>query len=163
MNTRHNRTTITREWFTAKEIKNERKKYEVRQVTCFLLSKDNELLLVSKNFIKWSVTAGHFEKDKDKTFKDTAIREIYEESGLDISKYRNEIKFLGYCIVRENDTYIQVRMFLKLHYKDSEESRPKPVDGDTVKIAKFHSIEQSLEKVTWLANSDGWRILKSII
>ena len=54
----------TRKWYPNLEIKEEHKNLPVRQVTCFIITRDEKLLLVSKDGNSWSVTAGHYEKRK---------------------------------------------------------------------------------------------------
>ena len=159
----------TRKWYTDLKVKEEHKNLPVRQVTCFVVTRDEKLLLVSKDGDNWSITAGHYEKKKDPTYIDTAVREVYEESGLDISKFTDNIKWLGYYVVEDVeeksgevvDTYLQIRMFLHLDI-DSEEIFLKPMEGDSVKQAKFFSFAESTNLVRWLGESGEWKAIKNI-
>lgn len=56
-----NEIVYTREWFSNLEVSDIHKNLRVKQVTCFIITKDKKLLLVSKDGSKWSVTAGHYE------------------------------------------------------------------------------------------------------
>jgi len=160
----------TREWYPDLKIKEIHKHLPVRQVTCFIISKDNNLLLVSKDGNSWSVTAGHYEEEKDPTYIDTAVREVYEESGLDISDLTDNIGRLGYYVIEDVeeesgkvvDTYLQIRMFLVLN-KNAKEVSLKPTEGDLVKHAKFFSIEESMKLVKWLEKSPEWEVIKNIL
>ncbi len=156
-------------WYTDSELRPEHRDFPVRQVTCFVITKDDKLLLVSKNGEKWSVTAGHYEAQKDPDFTQTAIREVYEESGLDISKYAEGIKRLGYYVVQDVekesknvlDTYIQIRMLLVLDLHSKEISL-KPTEKDLVKHAQFFDIKKSMELIKWLRDSGEWKAIKKI-
>lgn len=160
----------TREWCSDLNIKEIHKHLPVRQVTCFIISKDDKLLLVSKDGDSWSVTAGHYEEEKDPTYIDTAVREVYEESGLDISGLTDNIERLGYYVIEDVeeqsgkvlDTYLQIRMFLVLN-KNAKEVSLKPTEGDLVKHAKFFSIEESMKLVKWLEKSPEWEVIKNIL
>ncbi len=160
----------TREWYPDLKIKEIHKHLPVRQVTCFIISKDNNLLLVSKDGNSWSVTAGHYEGEKDPTYIDTAVREVYEESGLDISGLTDNIERLGYYVIEDVeeqsgkvlDTYLQIRMFLVLN-KNAKEVSLKPTEGDLVKYAKFFSVEESMKLIKWLEKSPEWKIIKNIL
>ncbi len=157
-------------WYTDLEISPEHKNFPVRQVTCFVFSKDKKLLLVSKDSVKWGVTAGHYEAQKDSDFLQTAVREVYEESGLDISKYVEGIRGLGYYVVEDVekksgnvlDTYVQIRMLLVLDIPSKEISL-KPVEEDLVKYAQFFEIEESMKLVEWLRESGEWEAIKKLI
>jgi 8-oxo-dGTP pyrophosphatase MutT (NUDIX family) len=139
-------------------------------VTCFIISNDEKLLLVSKDRNSWSVTAGHYEEKKDPTYIDTAVREVYEESGLDISIFIDKIKGLGYYVIEDVeeesakvvDTYLQIRMFLPLDM-NSEEISLKPIEGDLVKQAKFFGIKESMSLVRWLKDSPEWKVINDVL
>ncbi|NLB12027.1 NUDIX hydrolase [Candidatus Dojkabacteria bacterium] len=159
-----------RRWYPDTQIREEHKNLEVRQVTCFVISKDKKLLLVSKDESSWSITAGHYEQKKDSTYIDTAIREVYEESGLHTSSQRNSIKEMGYYIVEDIEKktgkilekYIQIRMFLRLD-KEAKDLSLKPNEKDQVKYAQFFSLEKSLELIRWLEESPEWKIISVIL
>lgn len=160
----------TRNWYPDPQVRDEHKSLSIRQVTCFVLSKDDKLLLVSKDGDSWSVTAGHYEEEKDPTYLDTAVREVYEESGLDISSFREGVKWLGYYVIEDIDagskevldTYLQIRTYLILD-KDSEEIDLKPIEGDLVKYAKFSDTKESIELIRWLEKSPEWEIISKIL
>lgn len=160
----------TRKWYPDLQVREEHKDLPIRQVTCFVLSKNHELLLVSKDGESWSVTAGHYEAEKDPTYIETAVREVYEESGLDISALREDIKWLGYYVIEDVDadskkvldTYLQIRTYLILD-KNSAEIILKPIEGDLVKYAKFSDTKESMELIKWLEESPEWEIISKIL
>jgi 8-oxo-dGTP pyrophosphatase MutT (NUDIX family) len=160
----------TRKWYPDLEIKEEHKNLPIRQVTCFVMTKDDKILLVSKDGDSWSVTAGHYEEKKDPTYLDTALREVYEESGLDISALREDIKWLGYYVIEDVDadskkvldTYLQIRTYLILD-KISEEIILKPIEGDLVKYAKFSDTNESMKLIKWLEKSPEWEVIRDIL
>lgn len=165
-----NQLVYTRKWYPDLEIKDEHNNLPVRQVTCFVSTKDEKLLLVSKDGDSWSVTAGHYEKEKDPTYIDTAVREVYEESGLDISGLTDKIRKLGYYVIEDVeeesnkviDTYLQIRMFLSLD-KNAQEVSLEPIEGDLVKYAQFFSLEESIKLIKWLKDSPEWEVIKDIL
>lgn len=164
-----NEIIYTREWFSNLEVSDIHKNLRVKQVTCFIITKDKKLLLVSKDGSKWSVTAGHYEAEKDSSYIDTAVREVFEESGLDISSYIDSIIRLGYYVVKEIekesgkvvDLYLQIRTFLPLN-TDSKGVILKPIEGDLVKYAKFSNFEDSRKLIKWLKDSEEWKAIKAI-
>jgi 8-oxo-dGTP pyrophosphatase MutT (NUDIX family) len=159
----------TRKWFPFPQVKKKHKNLPIRQVTCFVLTKDEKLLLVSKDGESWSVTAGHYEAKKDPRVIDTAVREVYEESGLDISRFVDDIKKLGYYVIEDVekesnkvvDSYLQIRTFLPLDL-DSKDIQLKPKEDDLVKHARFFTIQKSMKLITWLKDSGEWKIIKEI-
>ncbi|MFA7628100.1 MAG: NUDIX hydrolase [Candidatus Dojkabacteria bacterium] len=165
----NNQLIYTRKWYPDLKVKEEHKELPVRQVTCFVISSDEKLLLVSKDGNSWSVTAGHYEEKKDPTYLDTAVREVYEESGLDISMLADKIKRVGYYVIEDVekdsdkvlDTYLQIRTFLPLE-KNSKDISLKPIEGDLVKQAKFFSLEESMKLIRWLSESEEWKAIKDI-
>ena len=155
-----------RKWYPDPKVREEHTDLPIRQVTCFIISNDEKLLLVSKDGQSWSVTAGHYEEKKDSTYIDTAVREVYEESGLDISTLTGDIRWLGYYVIEDVeeksgkvlDTYLQIRTYLLLN-KNSGAVSLKPIEGDLVKHAKFSSIQESIKLIKWLRESPEWERL----
>ena len=150
-------------WYSAEEIKLEHQSIPITQVSCWVFTFDNKLILVSKDAEKWSITAGHIE-DRDSGLKAAAIREVAEEAGLDISSYSENIKMVGYYLVdtidkssrKVIDKNIQARFFVKIN-KRSKELNLRPNEREDkiekVKYAKPFAIAEALEKVKWMGKS----------
>lgn len=138
---------------------------KIRQIYIWLKTLDNKFLLVSKNGTKYQQPGGHPELNEN--INQTIIRELKEEAGLDLVEDNLEdLKLIGYYAVTEdNQTYLQLRFFLKLN-KDSSEYRLQPVERETekeedkIKYAKFFTIEEACNVISWLKGSDE---LKSLI
>ncbi len=165
MNTEHKLT-----WIKENKIKNKHKGIKVAQVSCYVFTSDNKLILVSKNGKKWTITAGHTE-NKDKSLVDTAIREVAEEAGLDISNYKNDMKMSGYFIVETINTnthdvvdkYIQARFFVRINESSSELIlKPNERDDQEVKVryAKTFTIQDAVKEVRWLSKSGDFLEIK---
>jgi len=149
-------------WIESNSIKKIHKHIQVTQVSCWVFTSDNKLILVSKDRKSWTITAGHLEAE-DKTFKDTAIREVYEESGLDISEYKDQIQMAGYYVVKGINEIIQVRLYLKIN--ESSEvlnlipNEPSELESKVI-YAKPFSIQDAINNVDWFKNAGDFIFIK---
>ncbi len=72
------------------------KKGKITQVSGFVLNDKNQVLVI-KNKHGWGIPGGHPETS-DKTLMDVLIREVFEESCVEI---KNKIEYIG-CVIVEN-------------------------------------------------------------
>lgn len=104
---------FTRNWFESKEISLEHIGLEVRQIYVWVVSDDNMVVIVTKDDENSQFPGGHPEEGEDNV--ETALREVNEETGLDISLYISNLKFFGYYLIEENnEKYLQLRYILQL-------------------------------------------------
>jgi 8-oxo-dGTP pyrophosphatase MutT (NUDIX family) len=150
---------IERSFIKSPLIKKEHLNHEVRQVTCWIYTLDKKLVLVSKDKIRWGLPGGHPEDEE--TIEATCLREVREESGVDISKYRSDIKMMGYYLINETTNhntvcYLQIRYVLK--YPESSESidiKPLEKEDEIRKIlyADAFDLISAVELVPWMEGS----------
>ncbi len=107
------RKKITRNWFESEEISPEHIGLEVRQIYVWVVSNDSRVAIVTKNNGDSQFPGGHPEEGEDSP--ETAVREVNEEVGLDISSYISNLRFFGYYLIEENnEKYLQLRYLLQL-------------------------------------------------
>lgn len=153
----------SQQWFEDHDIAEEYANIPILQVNCWMYSTDHKLILVSKDGYEW-----HFPGGKPlpgEYMIHTCVREVREETGLDINSFLNEIKFFGYYLVtnsaaeasekHEPTRFLQVRLSLALD-RPSDDLLLIPQDEespDAVKLADLFTLEQSFEAVLWLQKS----------
>jgi 8-oxo-dGTP pyrophosphatase MutT (NUDIX family) len=93
------------------------------------------------------------------------IREIREETGIDISDQQSDLKFFGYNIVTSNaakvqDRFLQLRYILlhkqesadlSLHTGSEDKHQTYP---DQIKFVKAVDLSIALTMIPWLNNSN---------
>ncbi len=110
----------TRAWYENNRISPEHIDLEVKQIYVWVISKDNMIAIVTKSNGESQFPGGHPEQDENHV--ETAVREVNEEMGLDISPYISKLIQFGYYLVEEaGEKYLQLRYLLKLP-KESQES-----------------------------------------
>jgi len=104
---------FSRNWFESKEILSKHIDLEVRQIYVWVVSKDSMVAIVTKDDGSSQFPGGHPEQAESNI--ETAVREVNEEAGLDISSYLSNLKFFGYYLIEENnEKYLQLRYLLQL-------------------------------------------------
>lgn len=107
---------FTRTWKSGSEIEPEDERIPVRQVYTWILTSDNCAVIVSKDGSRWQLPGG--KPDAGESLVDTAVREAQEESGIDLSPYKDKLHCFGYYVVNEPNAdptdYLQVRMRVDL-------------------------------------------------
>ena len=73
------------EWHRENRVLSEHAQYQVRQVYLWLTSSDNAIVIVSKDGSKWQFPGG--KPSPDESSIDTLIREVFEETGINIEQY----------------------------------------------------------------------------
>ena len=121
-----------------------------------ILNEDNTKILLVKNrylwekfkMEKWSPPKGHYEREKDKNYLDAAIRETYEETGIQL-KYK-QIKPL---MIRINLTYY-------FPISISEESVQNCVPVDKWEIIETKWIElKEIEKTDYVKKNRDLKVI----
>lgn len=160
-------------WIASDKILDKHSKIITTQASCWVFTQDKKVILVSKDKEKWTITAGHPEST-DSDFKQTAIREVYEESGLDISAFKDQISMLGYYIVETLDKYtkklikktIQIRFFIVINaHSFSLKLKPneRQDQTDKIKFVNAFTLSEAALKVKWLPTSKDFIKLKKIL
>ncbi len=161
------------EWYAVNAILPVHKNLFIAQASCWVICADKKIILVSKDNKKWTIPAGHTEKS-DVDYFDTAIREVAEETGLDISKKKNDLRVLGYYVIKaldkekgtlENED-IQIRLLLTLDV-DSDSLNLEPNEKDSqiekVKYAMPFTLDEAISKVPWLSKAGDLAEVRKIV
>lgn len=158
-------------WYLSENILSEHEPVSVTQVYCWIFTQDNKIVIVSKDGKNWQLPGGH--PHPNEKIPETAIREIQEETGLDISSYKLQIKLFGYYNVLEYaesrelpNNFLQLRTVLnlpedssELNLKPNENSTEKP--EDTVFYCKFVSTDELLKLIPWMEKKEEYQTFKS--
>jgi 8-oxo-dGTP pyrophosphatase MutT (NUDIX family) len=157
---------LTVNWKTASTILNDDVKLPVRQVYVWIITKDKHVVLVSKDGKKWQFPGG--KPDAGETLLQTAVREVQEETGLDISDVTDSLQFFGYYVIHEPGQaivdYLQTRFFvelgknadeLDLHVGSEDEAQ---VAEDVIKFVEAPDIQTALSYIPWLADSPEYKL-----
>lgn len=161
------------DWYVGDSIRKEHKSLFVAQASCWIVTTDQKFILVSKDGKSWTVPAGHTEKS-DGGYVKTAIREVKEETGLDISLQEQNIKVLGYYVISAYDKLsgllankdIQIRLFLQYRQHSAElKLQPMERNSQVVKVrysAPF-SLSETVQKIPWFGKSGDLKEIKKLI
>lgn len=152
---------FTRTWFDcADDVLKEHANVEVRQRYLYVITKDNCIVIVSRNGDSWQFPGGHPEGDE--TWQETLVREVYEESGVMIEDLLDKVEKLGYYLIEEGEEkYLQERYILFLD-RDSAEldlATHERADDHTeiIKFVKAVPISELSNYVTWILEADDWK------
>lgn len=153
-------------WVSASSISSEDRAYPVTQVYCWLMSSDNRIAIVSKDGNKWQLPGGH--PSDGENLEETLVREVWEETGVDIKNSLKSTKMFGYYVVQALDdsgliidTFLQTRFFLQLKSNSGEmrlNSHEKT--EDTTAIIKYHAwvtVDELVEKISWMPDTEEYK------
>jgi 8-oxo-dGTP pyrophosphatase MutT (NUDIX family) len=150
---------MTRDWFESNLILPEHQELPVRQVYVWLATTDERIVIIRLENGNWQFPGGKPEPDDD-TLEATAIREVAEETGLDISEQKDELDFFGYYVITGDryspDPYLQVRYLLKLKTLSTELkfNIAEPEQDNKVLEAHALTIPEAYERITWLSETE---------
>lgn len=154
-------TNYTTEWHTASTVSDRHQYLSCRQVYVWIVTGDNHVIIVSKDGNTWQLPGG--KPEVSETYLQAAIREVSEETGLDISTQQDALQFIGYQVVTEpgeaTSPYIQVRFALQLEAKADElvlyigaEDANQSVE-DSIALVKAVSPTEIATYIPWLPGS----------
>lgn len=161
---------IKRSWRVVNEMPENDPEVPIRQVYTWLLTKDRQVIIVSKDGEKWQLPGG--KPDNNETALEAAVREVMEETNIDIRPYQNEIVFFGEYTIDDQETdihpprYRQVRSWLQLPLDanelnmstggECESQRPE----DAVRFVRAVPETEILNYIDWLEQTDEYKALK---
>jgi 8-oxo-dGTP pyrophosphatase MutT (NUDIX family) len=157
-----------RDWVSATSIWGQHKSLPVRQVYVWIVTTDKSIVIVSKDGNSWQFPGG--KPEAGETLNDTALREVKEETGLDISAFISNMTLFGYFVVREPEAeiaeYLQTRFFVSVDYLADDleisvnnEDKSQPED-DAINYVKAVSLDELANYVTWISESPDYLSLK---
>jgi len=153
-------------WVPSDLVKAEHDNFPLKQVYVWLILEEKKIVLVSKDGENWQLPGG--KPEKDESIIETAVREVKEETGLDISNYRTDLNFFGYYVVENTVTHekiIQVRLYIKtvtnlsedklsLYYENRSQS-----EEDIIKHTKLTTFNNATKLIPWLGKSGEYKSL----
>jgi len=159
---------INIKWFSANNIKKNHEHLKVKQVYVWIVSTDNKYVIVSKDGHKWQLPGGKPD-DKDTSLLESAVREVREETGLNIQKHVNKLTFFGYYKVTEKEhakeeQYLQVRMILHINKHSSSLDFNIQEDvhqnkSDIIHHVKIVPLDYMVKLIKWLPSSGEFKEL----
>lgn len=161
---------VTREWRVVHKMPEDDPDMPIRQVYTWLLTSDRQMVIVSKDGEKWQLPGG--KPDAGENALQAAIREVFEETGVDIMRYQDQINFFGEYSLEDHDTvvhpprYRQVRTWVQLDEPASalrlstagEAAGQRPEDA--VRFVNTVPVKDILSYIPWLEKTDEYKALK---
>lgn len=161
---------IKREWRVINQEPRDDPEVPIRQVYTWLLTSDKKVVIVSKDGKKWQLPGG--KPDANESATQTAIREVFEETNIDIIPYIEDLNFFGEYKIDDPETevhpptYRQVRAWIQLPTRSDElnlstagesfAQRPE----DAVRFVRAVPETDILEYMSWLEKTDEYKALK---
>lgn len=127
-------------WFARPTVHAEHSHLPVRQVYAWLLTAGRQVILVSKNGVVWQLPGG--KPGLEETHLQTMLREVKEETGLDLASCAGAARLFGYYLVLDQEdgcAYLQLRMAVELAVDQLTFSTREPEDDP--EEGKIHFIK----------------------
>ena len=158
-------------WIDAPEIQPKDQAKVCKQVYVWIVTKDKHIVIVSKDGRQWQFPGG--KPEPGESLSETAVREVREETSIDISKLLEHLRFLGYQIVNDTESderpYLQVRYILELNTEAATlELNVRNEDGlqtekDMIRFVDTIGLRELPRRISWLADSSEFATVKALI
>ena len=154
-------------WKPATQVSKSDTSIPSRQVYVWLVTSDDHVVIVSKDNIQWQLPGGKPEIGESTVA--TAVREVREETGLNIDEYIKDVAMFGYYIVNEPaampSRYLQIRCKLPLTQSsvdlslrvDGEDINQQ--DADVIKYVRAVPIDDIARYIPWMPKSGEYQYL----
>jgi 8-oxo-dGTP pyrophosphatase MutT (NUDIX family) len=161
---------ITREWQVVHAMPEDNLDLPIRQVYTWIFTRDKQVVIVSKDGERWQLPGG--KPDRSENALETAVREVQEETSINIRPYIDALNFFGVYTIKDLETdihppeYRQIRAWLELPIAAAdlhmstvgEPAGQRPEDA--VCFVKAVPIEEVLSFIPWLEKTDEYKALK---
>ena len=159
--------TIKKHWLDVSSSPVDSETSPIRQIYVWLLTSDNQLVIVSKDGERWQLPGG--KPSNGEGVLQAANREVYEETGLDISG--NSPIFFGEYTIDDHSSdtlqrYRQVRAYMYLQTEaaalaltTSKESLAQ-YSADVVHHVRTVPLSEVGRHIKWLPYSEEYNALK---
>ena len=154
-------------WKVSSTVSDEDGVYPCRQVYVWLMTKDAQVVIVSKDGTHWQLPGG--KPEVGESLLETAVREVYEETGLDIATVSQQISTFGYYVVKEPAAtpacYLQVRCLLSLPNAAADlalrvdtEDNEQPSE-DVIRYVRCVLLVELAQFIAWMPQSGEYQYL----
>ena len=107
---------------------------------CIIINDNKVLLVYEKNRNFWGFPKGHIEENENE--KETALREVKEEVGLDVKIISEKRYKLHYIIRDEIDKTVILYLAKPINYNITKQE-------DEIEIAKWFNFEEAINTITF--------------
>jgi len=160
--------TFGMKWVESNDILNSDRALQVRQVYVWAIDKNKKFLIVSKDGNNWQLPGG--KPDANEPVVAAAIREMHEETGVNISGNISDLDFFGYYKVSDlsngGQPFLQVRFVLgmqgskALNYFHTRNEDHKQQQTETIKHIRLVDGAEAAQLIPWLSEAGEYKYLK---
>jgi 8-oxo-dGTP pyrophosphatase MutT (NUDIX family) len=152
-------------WIAGTTISAEHSHLPVQQVYAWLLTTGRQVVLVSKDGAGWQLPGG--KPGPGEMHLQTMLREVKEETGLDLASCADAARLFGYYLVLDQEEgceYLQLRMLLALAAGKLSFSTQEPEDDPEEGKIRFIQLCPLEEIEAWMpwASAEKSALLQSL-
>lgn len=157
------------QWVKSNEVLKIDKDLEVRQIYCWIITKDGKVVIVSKDNKSWQFPGGKPKKGENGVA--TIKREVAEETSYPLTiDDINNLQFFGYYKVEDDENrgphkFLQLRYYLKIGYESTElklhpkNEDPRQDNKDKINYVDVVSLEEAIKVIPWLRSTEEYRAI----
>lgn len=93
-------SNITRVWYSTNSLEDLPRGKKISQVYVRILDKDNNVIIVSKNWAEWQMP--WWKPEMNENIFETWIREVEEETNIVLKEHTAKINLFGFYEISEN-------------------------------------------------------------
>ena len=158
-------------WIQSPEIRPQDTDKACKQVYVWILTRDKYAVIVSKDGKQWQLPGG--KPEQGETLTETAVREVREETSLDISTLADSLRFVGYQTVKDRESdeppYLQVRYLLDLDVEAPDLQMGvqgediEQAEKDIIRYVGAVSLDEIVQRIPWLGDASEFDTIKSLV
>ncbi len=127
---------------------------EVKQVYCWICTKDCKLVIVSKDWIRWQLP--WWKPKANENIYNALEREVFEETWIKITNENKPELFWYYHVIENKTAYLQVRFWLSLWTVSDQlvlSINEVKWESDQIKFIKTVPFSSLQNYIPWLSSS----------